>query len=102
SESLERMMGLEPGSFDGHLDTIISRIHPDDCDGILAAIHQGGHSEQPYEMEFRLMKPNGEVRWMVGRANTLRDVNGLPLRMIGVHVDITRRKEAEALLQQAN
>ncbi|MEB3250222.1 MAG: diguanylate cyclase [Merismopediaceae bacterium] len=102
SESLERMMGLEPGSFDGHLDTIISRIHPDDCAGILAAIHQGGHSEHPYEMEFRLMKPNGEVRWMVGRANTLRDVNGLPLRMIGVHVDITRRKEAEALLQQAN
>lgn len=102
SESLERMMGLEPGSFDGELEKVIQMIHPDDREKVLQAIDRTTHNDEPYELEFRFIKPDGSIRWAASRASVIRDQNGFPIRLIGVDVDITRRKQFEEDLRQVN
>ena len=102
SESLERMMGLEPDSFNGDFRTIIQMIHPEDRERVLQAVERSTHNDEPYEIEFRLIRPDGSIRWAASRGSVIRDPNGFPLRMIGVDVDITRRKRFEEDLQQVN
>jgi len=54
-----------------------------------------GTQESKYQVEFRVVRPNGEIRWCFGSAAITRDANGKPVRLNGVSVDITERKRAE-------
>jgi PAS domain S-box-containing protein len=63
---------------------------------IQGAIEQG----TPYECEFRIIHPDSEVRWVLGKGEALYDHSGRPVRMLGVNVDITERKAAEALRRE--
>lgn len=100
SEGLERIMGLEPGKFDQRMETVVSMFHPDDRERIFAAINRTLEDNQEYDIEFRFMKPDGSIRWAASQAIVLRDNAGIPLRMLGVDVDITERKESEKALKQ--
>ncbi|MEB3175493.1 MAG: diguanylate cyclase [Cyanobacteriota bacterium] len=102
SENLERIMGLEPGGFDGNFETVMAMIHPDDRERVLRAVNQSTLNHEPYDLEFRFIKPDGGIRWAVSRASVMRDPNGSPIRMIGVDVDITRQKRFEEELRQVN
>ncbi|MBJ7898537.1 MAG: diguanylate cyclase [Cyanobacteria bacterium RI_101] len=102
SESLERLMGLEPGGFDGNFETVRQMIHPDDREKVLRALNQSTLNHEPYDVEFRFIKPDGSIRWAAGQASVIRDSNGFPIRMIGVDVDITRQKRFEEELRQVN
>jgi two-component sensor histidine kinase len=69
-------------------------MHPDDREkNALAAIVASG--EQRFQVEFRIVRPSGEVRWCYGAGIITRDAAGNPIRMNGVTVDITDRKRAE-------
>ena len=74
-------------------------VHPDDqlvvAEAITAAIERGA----PWDVEFRVVHPDGNVRWVMGKGEVMRDDAGRPMRLLGVNVDITARKQAdEAIL----
>jgi PAS domain S-box-containing protein len=77
------------------------RLHPDDLAPTLAALRaclDGSHPE--YAVEFRLRHKDGSYRWIYARGEVFHDVRGKPVRMLGCHVDITERKQAEEAQQK--
>jgi len=96
SRSLELIHGLEPGSFGGTIDDYQADIHPDDRQivfGSLARTIEGGSD---HEIEYRIVLPDGTVRWVEGKGQVIRDATGNAVRMVGVCMDITERKRSEA------
>ncbi len=97
SEGIEAMFGMEPGQFDGRYETYLSLVHPDDLLNFQETIGRALSDEGfDYVIEHRLIRPNGEVRWVEGRGKVYRSPEGIPIRMTGTVVDITHRKQEEA------
>jgi PAS domain S-box-containing protein len=89
-----RIFGVDPANFEPTVERIEAMMHPDDREKhALAAIVGAGGSR--FQVEFRIVRPNGEVRWCYGAGIITRDADGKPVRMNGVTVDITDRKRAE-------
>lgn len=94
-EGQYRIFGVTPETFHVNSANIQALLHPDDADRFsqaIAAFNTGAHA---YEGEFRVSRPNGEVRWCVGTAAATMDPSGRVVRVSGVTVDITERKRAE-------
>ena len=96
SESLERICGLAPGSFGGTYEDFIAVVHEDDrarVDAEVAAALDEGHQE----LAFRIVRPDGTVRWLEDRGRVITDSDGRVRGMSGVSFDVTDRIHAEAL-----
>jgi PAS domain S-box-containing protein len=105
SPTLERMHGLEPGSFGGTFEDFHGDIHPDDRERVLRSIAESLAGPHGHDVEYRILPPDGGMRWVEGRGLLVRDGDGRPLRMVGVCIDVTERKrieEALGLLAEAN
>ena len=76
-------------------DRIRSRLHPEDRDSVLKAVENSLRTGAEYESEYRLVLPNRQCRWMTGRGRVEFNSDGQPVRMRGVSLDITKRKQAE-------
>src|SRR5207245_10351882 len=70
-------------------------FHPDDVQMLHEAWAGFARGAKSYEAEFRIRRPNGEVRWCAGTAAASTDKGGRVIRVSGVPVDITERKQAE-------
>jgi len=79
----------------------LSRIHPDDRDYIIATGQKLQQGSDPTELEYRLMGPDGTVRWVRDRIQVKTDEEGRPISMLGTSQDITERKIAEEALQKS-
>jgi len=101
SENLQRMTGMAPGTFDGNFETVVAMLYPDDRNRVLEATRRAVEQGDEYDIEFRFVKPDGSIRWALGKGNVLRDSEGRAVRMVGVDVDITARKLAEAKREKA-
>lgn len=88
------------------LEDYLAAIHPQDLDRIQVAVTRTVETGERYVQEYRLVRPDGAVRWVDVRGECLRDADGAPTRFIGVAVDITARKDAQErqqlLLQEMN
>ena len=96
SSELERIHGLEPGTFDGTLDGYRRDVHPADADRLASTI--GAALETPesgYDIEYRIVRPDGGVRWLRATGRVIVDGDGRPSRMVGICRDVTERKRAE-------
>ena len=93
NETVERSLGLSPGEFEGTLDAFIDRIHPDDLSRVEAEIDNAIETGSTYNTEFRMQHTDGDFRWIAVRGELVHDAQGD--RMVGVHHDITERKEQE-------
>ena len=67
-------------------------MHPDDRERVGTQIKAALEGEAPYRSEFRIVWPDGTVRWLVGKGSVFRDDNENPTRMIGIDYDVTDRK----------
>ena len=76
SESMEKLMGLEPGSFDGRFETISAMIHPDDWQRVIEAISRSIDHDEIYDIEFRFIKPDGSIRWAMSKARDAAECRG--------------------------
>ena len=97
-----RIMGLEPTDEPIPVDRVRELRHPDDRERVLAGFREaldGGRDA--YEIEYRIVRPDGQLRWIFGRGRVVRDAAGKPVRYSGVDLDITDRKAAEAALAAA-
>ncbi|WP_237217758.1 PAS domain-containing protein, partial [Falsiroseomonas oryziterrae] len=88
---------------ESHADWV-RRLHPDDRERaerrFLDAVADGAPDTE-YEQEYRILTPQGEVRWIYARAEIERDAAGRALRMVGAHMDVTALKSAEAALRDS-
>src|SRR5437660_826780 len=71
------------------------RVHPDDQPVRDSAIKRAIETKGGYEIEYRILLPDGTVRWISGRARCMSDGDGRSTRLLGVSMDVTERKRAE-------
>lgn len=101
SMELERIHGLEPGTFAGTFDAYQSDIHPEDRERVLRSIAETVEHRQPHLIEYRIVLPDGSTRWLEARGRMFFDAQGDPERLVGVCMDITERKHSEEALKRS-
>ena len=94
SDNLPRMHGLPADAFDGTFASYEREIHPDDRQKVFASVDRALTLDVPHDVEYRIVGPDGTIRWVEGKGRVERE-NGRPVRMTGVCMMVTRRKEAE-------
>ena len=95
SDQLYRIYGYEPQSFNASYQRFISLIHPEDRDRI-SQLHQRAYTTgEPYSMLERIVRPDGEVRYLSSNGEVVMDESGTPVRMRGTCIDVTDRFLAE-------
>jgi two-component system, cell cycle sensor histidine kinase and response regulator CckA len=101
SAETHRIFGLPPGAFNGTAAAFYEHVHPDDRDAVLAAGQAAIQEGRPFDIEHRIVRPDGTVRFVHERGTAVRDAQGKPLRMIGTVQDITDRRLLEDQLRQS-
>ncbi len=102
SPETERIWGLPVGGFDGTYEHWRRLVHPEDLPKAEALVRRAVEEPgTPYELEHRIIHPDGAVRWIFAKAITVRNASGQAIRMVGINMDITGRKEAEAVLRRS-
>ena len=95
SDQLFRIYGYEPGEIAASYDVFLQHIHPDDRD-MVRATHQHAYATgEPYEMVERIVRKDGQVRYLASNGQVVTDENGSPIRFRGTCIDITARILAE-------
>src|SRR5690348_3416761 len=101
SPELYAIYGLRPEDF-GNTQAAWERcVHPDDRDMMLRAVEASRTSGEATEREFRIVRPNGEIRWLVGRWRWIRDESGRPVRLTGVNFDVTGQKRNQEAVRRS-
>jgi len=101
SDESHRIFGVPLGGFAGTSEAFFGFVHPDDRDAVRAASAAAVGGDKPYDIEHRIVRPDGSVRWVQERAQIVRDADGRALRMIGTVQDITERRLLEEQLRQS-
>ncbi|MBL8373558.1 response regulator [Accumulibacter sp.] len=101
SAELYRVFGVTPETFIPTLDTFSALLHPDDREVFWQNVAESIAQRQPFLNEFRIVPPDGKVRWIADRGQTEYDAEGRGLRHFGVAFDVTEGKVAEAKLIEA-
>ncbi|HEY9878765.1 MAG TPA: PAS domain-containing protein [Leptolyngbyaceae cyanobacterium] len=83
-------------------ETLFAALHPEDCDRVQAAIQKSINEHTDYEVEERCFYPDGSMHWLIARGGLIFNDNGKPIRLVGVTLDITERKQFEESLKAAN
>jgi PAS domain S-box-containing protein len=99
-----RLLGLVPGEVESSYQAWRDRVHPEDIHRIEQAVAAALATHTDFEAEYRVIYPNGSIHWLVGRGRGIYNAAGQPLRMLGVILDISDRKLAEAasILEERN
>lgn len=100
SEELKSIWNYEPGQTFS-FETVVSRIHPEDRNRILEALRNAGPGNHPFNSEYRIVKPDGSIRYAHDQGEISLDEKGTPVRMFGTLQDITDRKLIEEQLLKA-
>ncbi|WP_437681463.1 PAS domain-containing protein [Sorangium sp. So ce131] len=95
-------LGYAPSEIEPHVNAWVSLLHPDDLPRVMDATYGYIEGRYPsYQCETRLRMKSGKYRWNIDRARIVaRDASGKPLRMVGMEVDITERREAEMVIEE--
>jgi PAS domain S-box-containing protein len=98
---LEQLYGLPVGTFPRTQPAWENLIHPEDRAGAVELVEQAFETGEPTEGEWRVVWADGSIHRLSARWQVFKDAEGTPVRMTGVNLDITDRKEAEERLQRA-
>ena len=100
SPEWKRQIGYEDHEISAAFSEWESRVHPEDLDSAIQSIRDCQEGRTPkFDVEFRLRHKNGSYRRIVSQGMLISDAQKKPVRMIGTHVDITARKQAEEALR---
>lgn len=102
SDNLEVIHGMPPGSFGGNFNEFLEIVHSQDRDWVSQVINQAVATGVDYEIEFRILWADGSTHWIAGKGKTFCSSTGQAVRMIGLGMDITERKQAEETLRRNN
>jgi PAS domain S-box-containing protein len=101
SPEVYRIFGLNESESGMSFDQFLARIHDDDRQRVRKAIEAAVSGHNDFSSEFRVDRGNGQVSWAYSRAKIFYDAGGHPERMVGVGIDITSDKIAEAALRES-
>jgi diguanylate cyclase (GGDEF)-like protein/PAS domain S-box-containing protein len=99
SDETFRIYGFEPQSFVPTFERLLEVVHPDDRKTLVRGLEETLREDRPYDLEHRVVKPDGQVRVVHRQAAVVRDESGEPIRMVGTVQDITERKALEQQLE---
>ena len=99
---LQTIFGIPSDTHVSAEEEFIRYVHPDDRTRVSEAIADASQNHKLYSADFRIVQPNGTVRWLAARGKFYYARNGSPERMLGVSLDITERKLAEEALSDIN
>lgn len=94
------LFGIEPTTTGASFETWKSAVHPDDRETALEELNQALQQHARLLNEYRVVRPDGAVRWISAVGQASYDAHGQPVRMAGICIDITARKQMEEALQQ--
>ncbi|HET9769604.1 MAG TPA: EAL domain-containing protein [Acidimicrobiia bacterium] len=97
SDEVYRTFGLTPEAFPGTIGGYLASIHPDDRSLVESAIERSLRTLEPYEISYRIVLPDGGIRWLQSRGR-VRSVDGRPVQVTGVCLDFTAQREAAEAL----
>ncbi|PJA31353.1 MAG: hypothetical protein CO187_09860, partial [Zetaproteobacteria bacterium CG_4_9_14_3_um_filter_53_7] len=100
SPEYARLIGFKPEEFHSSLQNWIDNIHPDDRHAVVTAFEICMKTPEPQTMEYRRRRKDGGWEWIKSIGKIVeRDDQGAPLRMIGIHTDISEQKQSQSLLE---
>ncbi|HEX4079497.1 MAG TPA: response regulator [Rhizomicrobium sp.] len=94
-DGLCRIFGVDPRTFRVTRESVHARFHPEDWRRLVDAFEHATPEKISCRTDFRIVRPDGELRWCTGTAAAIYDENGLLARLSGVAADITERKRIE-------
>jgi PAS domain S-box-containing protein len=101
SDMIYEIHGLERGAFGGTVEDFAMLIHPEDRERVSAELSSALAGRSPYHVEFRAVRPDGQIRWIYANAKVLF-ADGKPAQMVGAMLDMTESKAAAEALSRAN
>ena len=103
TDEIYRIFGLQPQEFGATYEAFLQYIHPDDVGAVTQAVNATVADKNiPYDIEHRVVQPNGTERIVNERGKVYRDAMGTPIRMIGTVQDITEKKQADEKIRKLN
>ena len=100
SESMGPLFGLPRGAGHESPEEFLASVHPDDRERVASAIQRTLKRDEEYQNEVRVIWPDGSVHWVANRGVVTRDEQDSAVRLIGVAMDITARKQLESTAEQ--
>lgn len=101
SNELYRIFGRDPGLHPMTFEVFVSALLSDEHDRVVTAINDALGGKAPLDLEYKIVRPNGDVRTIHCCGEVLRDDNGTPRRMSGSVQDITERKRMEESVRES-
>ncbi len=95
-DNMYKLYGITKDRFNGVYEAWEATVHPEDKEGSAKAVQQAIEGKNKLNMDFRILWPENEVRWIHAEAIVSTDKDGNPLKMTGANWDITDQKNAEA------
>jgi PAS domain S-box-containing protein len=101
SDETYRIYGLRPQEHPIDLAVLRQKVHSEDRKFLFQALKEALAGGARYDLEYRVLRPSGEIRTVHSTGDVTRDASGKPYRMFGTVQDITERKRAEEELQRS-
>ncbi len=95
----DRMVELfeyDRSTFPGTIEAFTDRLHPEDSARVRDALQVAIDARSGFEVEYRVLLPSGEIRWLLSRGRVLPDERGAAVRMVGAAQDTTRQRDGDA------
>ena len=99
SDEIFHIFGVNQGEYTPSYDNFYSAIHPDDVEAVKRSETRARQQDKPHSVDHRIVRPNGELRWVHEEARVIRNARGEPERLAGTVQDITARKLIEQAVQ---
>jgi len=97
---LQTIFGIPDDRHTATVAEFLGYVHPDDRQRVSESLADAQRNRRPYAQEFRILRPDGTIRWLAARGKYYFSANGDPKRMVGVSLDITERRLAEDKLRE--
>jgi PAS domain S-box-containing protein len=101
SAELHRIFGLEPGTFHGSYQQYLGLLHEDDREEVDRTVRAALREGRRFQVDHRVIRPDGEERWVLGLGEVQLDDEGRPVRVTGTAQDVTERRRAEEALRRS-
>ncbi|OMP66368.1 methyl-accepting chemotaxis protein [Domibacillus epiphyticus] len=102
-DEVRKMLGYrDETEFPNSLDSLVKILHPDDRDWVVESFGSyitDSSGKTPFDVEYRVLFKSGEYRWIHALGATVKDTNGVPVRIAGALIDIHEKKKKEQQLE---
>ena len=101
SDEVYRIFGVNRGDFASGYEVFLDRVHPEDRSRVDEANRRCFQHQEAFEVEHRIVRPNGEVRTILSKGRAVLDAHGAAERVLGTAQDITETKAAEEIVARS-